>query len=165
MATPDFCSLPACRLRDQDAWTRQQLQQNGTRDQYWHGIDLVMHQFDGMVEGYEARRQSERRQGADGVQLPELGKDGFLFTNGNGELVERKETVVTAQLSGANLKRDCRGRQVARAGQEWLPICQQEQPGSSAMATVGLHSRQAVSMMGACHDRLARMALSFAILI
>eukprot|EP00891_Asterochloris_glomerata_P008387 jgi/Astpho2/8387/e_gw1.00122.63.1_t len=35
-------------LRDQDTWTRQQLQQNGTSDLYWRGVDLVMRQFDGM---------------------------------------------------------------------------------------------------------------------
>lgn len=75
-------------LRDQDTWTRQQLQQNGTSDLYWRGVDLVMRQFDGMVDGFEARRQHEQGQGADGVQLPELGKDGFLFTNGNGELYD-----------------------------------------------------------------------------
>ena len=90
LATPDSCKWPARRLRDQDTWTRQQLQQNGTQDLYWKGIDLVMHQFDGMVDGYEAHRQHKQGQGADGVQLPELGKDGFLFTNGNGELAEKR---------------------------------------------------------------------------
>ena len=76
---------------------------------YWRGVDLVMRQFDGMVDGFEDRRQHEQGQGADGVQLPELGKDGFLFTNGNGESAEKvKKRALTAQLSVAVVKQDLR---------------------------------------------------------
>ena len=77
--------------------------------------------------------------------------------------LERKDNrhcwVLTAQLSVANLNKDFWGNQVVRAGQEQLPVRQQEQRGSSSLAIEGPcrpHScnarapgrRQAVSMMG-----------------
>lgn len=86
-STRDLKHPPTCcnRLEEQDAWVRQQVQAHAD-DPFWRALGLVMRQFDGLVDGYQARARAEGP--AKSHEFGNLTKRDLLFINGNGELYD-----------------------------------------------------------------------------
>ncbi|XP_027059115.1 putative phospholipase B-like 2 isoform X2 [Pocillopora damicornis] len=74
---PDFCFSLGEFLGENLSWMRFQIQNNPT-DEYWHQVELVLEQLEGLKEGYR-----ENKSKAEGAVIPDF---GFLLMQVAGDL-------------------------------------------------------------------------------
>ncbi|XP_050392205.1 phospholipase B-like 1 isoform X1 [Patella vulgata] len=63
----------------QDQWMRKMIKENAKKDPFWTHVGLVTSQFDGLLEGYQAARLTQK-------SLPDLQMYDFQMMNSNGDL-------------------------------------------------------------------------------
>ncbi|XP_022780516.1 putative phospholipase B-like 2 isoform X1 [Stylophora pistillata] len=74
---PDFCFSLGQFLGENLSWMKFQIQNNPT-DEYWHQVELVLEQLEGLKEGYK-----EKKSKAEGAVIPDF---GFLLMQVAGDL-------------------------------------------------------------------------------
>lgn len=86
------------RLDDQESWLSCQVRKNQKHDAHWRAIGLVQEQFQGLVDGYQARASAEgstelARNGSLAVGWLDL--DDLVFLNNNGDLYDIIDHLLT----------------------------------------------------------------------
>lgn len=97
-----WCLVVLSRLEEQERWLEAQVEAHASDDPHWRAVGLVVAQFNGLVEGYQARaRQASssaaaavpgRRMAsaapADAGSVGWLDRADLVFLNNNGELYD-----------------------------------------------------------------------------
>jgi hypothetical protein len=83
-------------LGAQERWAAAQVKSH-PRDSYWQMLGLLSQQFEGLVEGYQARAAAQPAGSLGGVGR--LAREDIVFLNSNGDLYDVLD-MLDAQVGG-----------------------------------------------------------------